>query len=544
MLPHSIALSAKHSPHKDPGECDCKDRLRNCRSKPQDSRSMEWTDNLLIADQFEGNHDVPTGHCTPGKAIANSARRRRQPNFYRHFASPSRGEAMSTMFRETAEELQSTHTVCNITSPGSLTSRIPMAQARTTRFGGIQNRTTRSPYSYKSPPKRAQNLDLISNKKQLHDLGQPEPVSSGFISRIAPPEAWDMADEDPTELQYPSVPDPSPTTPKIHQWLETLVPNSYLGNGNGKDNGEDIGRLSALTASNHNNDDSPVSSSSNKENTSPTRSFTPIQPPIHHESLSTPSRLMKPLENARVPYKTPSRFRHPRIPGGYLATPPVRRLCRDQGPFSESRKNPKLSKSNSNSTGSTLVDSEATAVDTPPFPIYIEPQTPRPGATSPDPLTTSPHTSRSKHSGAGNRTISAPLIPFALATLSPAVSVRRKGRGCQRSSRSPLLGSQRNGEEGQGNRRGRPQERSLKYVEPLGGVAAADSRQKESDGESDSDDEMTGFGEKKVLKVLWGGREVEVLGESKDSEALCRDKPFTKEAEGKAFDFEMKEHRR
>ena len=434
-------------------------------------------------------------------------------------------------FRHASDELQVSSPSLN---PTSHSSRIPLSSARHTRFGESQAIKSKASYSCRSPPKRNQEQALPTDGMCKDNFGPQEPWSSGYHSRMASPDAWTSADEHNNDVQCHIISKSSPTQAKISEWLKGVdtEPNSCMTTENAA--------RALRTATDCQHYTSPRSIDSNKENTSPTRSFSPIQPPITHMLLSTPSRFRYPPTYPRIHSQTPSRIDHISTPRGYLSTPPRRNYRRPANKLVKSTEDESALQSNSNSTSSTVVNSDVTAADSPSIAIYIDPQTPQldtAGPYSPASclLSQAPQVEKRR-----DCTVPPSLIPSALATLSPAVSISRKGKGRLRNYRSTPVQDEREQKEIRDPRQGRTEDGGDRSAgSPVQSRAQTEHTVNDRGLEStDSEEERIIYSEKKVLR---SGREVDVLGVSRDSEALCQEKPFTQDAEGKTFDFMLED---
>ena len=438
------------------------------------------------------------------------------------------------MFQHASDELQVSSPLPNVASPISRTSRIPLSSARHTKFGDSQVLESKPHYSYRSPPRRHQEQGLRVNDKCTDKLGPKEPWSSGYLARTMSPDDWKSGYEHDNDIQYPVPSTSSPAKAKISEWLRNVNTES-----NPCTPTENAARALEM-ATGRQRHSSPTSMDSNKENTSPTRSFSPIQPPITHTLLTTPSRFRHPPPLPRIHSQTPSRFDHVCTPGGYLSTPPRRNRCRPADKSIKPTEDGSALRSSSNSTGSTLVNSDITAVGSPPIAIYRDSHTPQADIASPRPPASCSLSQAAQVEKRRDCTIPTSLISSALATLSPAVSISRKGKRGPRNHHSSSAQAEDEQKEIQDLRRGRPKNKDNKLVTLPAQYRAQEGHivSDREDGSDDSEEERLMYSEKKVLR---SGREVDVLGVSRNSEALCQEKPFTQDAEGKTFDFTLED---
>ena len=383
-------------------------------------------------------------------------------------------------------------------SPNMKRSRLPLSQARITKFGTSGDIGTRDASTSNTPCKGGEELPSQSRLLAtpaltcLSDLHR-EPTSSGFATPSAPcgkqgnyrsmdlgaleyaqsssaMSAFGSGDDDYSGVPLPiacSDAQVEKTKPaSVDAWLNdlleatedrlTLMPGQAT---------EDETRPSQ-----HASASSPPKSSKNKacqssptadkENIPPAGSSSPrIQTPRQYTQASTPSRFRGPsiqspaVQHSPYPIKSPIRFPHPPTPNGHLSQPPIRKKAR------------------LNNQGTNMWD-------TPP---------------------------QKEQRSTQDFTIHEAAMASALAKLSPSVERHRKGRRPKR-------------------------ERCISYwdTDILNPDTPAFPAATGCEAKQDRD-------EREQTHIRKGKA---VLGECADSEALTREPPFIKGADGKKFDFE------
>ena len=469
---------------------------------------------------------------------ANSARKRRHgPDLSRLLASPSPGDKISMMFQDSALHVQSKRSPLTTATPNTGRSRIPLAQARHTRFGQSPRTPEGSPYSYKTPPKLpvkslSNEFSILepSDEIAISEVGC-EPTSSGYVTRMASPNAHDSV--------YPTLPQISSTEPSSgdEEGVRMIMPISHVEAEEAQQTGiriwlDSLKQPGEPKAASHteiregdtschhmpqqydNQADSPSNTSSNKENISPPKSPSPIRPPITYLTANPPSRFRNlntqlptcsPAHNSQTPSSLPDS--KPRK--GHFSFP-----ARRKRPFPAQV--PILVQAPQSSSSSTNGD------DSPPpsqvFTIHQDTD-----------CLPNPQSSTHKSTTPRDFTIqNESHLATALAQLSPTVELRRKGRAHRG--------------------RTRKQERKqrcasywdddvLEPGSPAYRSRPSNARQEdETVGREDIDEESTDVAmEGQVARRLRSGKMVRVLGDSEDSEEMTREKPFMREAEGCEF---------
>ena len=144
---------------------------------------------------------------TPQRAKPNSAKKRRPlPDLSRSLASPGHGEKMSTIFRDASATLQGFRSPPYQPSSNITRSRQPFSQARGIRFGSVVHANGQ-----------------ISPRVELQSPGENvarEPISSSFTTPYIP---YSHPPETPEEIRYPI----------FETWQ--LPPSSSIASGFGPD---------------------------------------------------------------------------------------------------------------------------------------------------------------------------------------------------------------------------------------------------------------------------------------------------------------------
>ena len=484
--------------------------------------------------------DLPSSiQSVPNRPCANSARKRRHiPNLSRSLASPSHDDKMLMMFQDAAVALEEGRSPRALASPNSGRSRVPLAQARLTRFGQSPWRHA-SPYSHRSPPKaltRSSSQSFRSTAADEHDDSEAanELCSGKSLAPEVLPSNYDNAETGGLDVLYPELPLTAHSVLSSEEHLETrvIMPISHVEAEEAQQLGinawldglqgiadQFISSARQLAANDDrpaypslslgkNDASSPSRDSSNKENISPAKSLSPICPPRTYISVTTPSRFRNLDFQSRPDFETqtPTRFLHPTTPQGHLSLPPRRYRA-------ISLRSPKVSKGGQ--THHDHISSEKASHPIDAFTVYEDADCKQSIGTEP--------TSVPRNSTIQDET----QLTTALARLSPSVELQRKGR--------------------RGGARKNAQKRCTSYwdddiLEP--GSPAYRSRQAgmQERGEhagcliaKDDIDADAGRAKDEGLKVLRNGRGVRVLGDSAESELLTREKPFVQAAEGCEF---------
>lgn len=440
--------------------------------------------NAHSPNHFTAAYPVITLPTTPTRPAPNSAKKRTQlPDLSRPTATPGHGAKMSMIFRNAANSLQGSVLPPHQKSSNIKKSRLPLLQARGTKFGSTYQDDAMVSSGLNSPSSPLHNEEWVK-----------EPISSGFATPIgtAPgfvknpeevkypiPGNWRSlrsrsnlssfgSDNDdlhsthgvPLILPFPSSDAEEAPRSDIDTWLNGVVEGTIpglLGSPKQSCDREDLlmndaplsqnmaSTLSPLLTRERvswskptQDTQSPLRASSDKENISPPKSLSsPPRPPTQHLQARTPSRFCQ--------ISTPATLQatQPLTPQGHLSLPPrQRKRARIDGTASCAAARPETP------TGPRRRD----------FTIHEE------------------------------------RIAGALAQLSPDVERHRRGRGPRR-------------------------ERCVSYWDEdiLHGEAM--------DVDSNGIDEM----------MMRKGRRV--LGESKEAVELTREKPFVEEAGSASFEF-------
>ena len=414
------------------------------------------------------SNDYHTPH-TPCHAANSGKKRRRIPYLSRTVASPSHAERMSSLFSAAAEELHK--------SPCSSA----LTQTRHTKFAQSFTSHTQSPYSYRNPTKCYTAEYAIINQEKYDKIGK-EPVSSGYVDHVRSAKAGNAEYGYAIDIQYPNLSEPFTelTQPNIDAWLDQVgdadcSPSKF-------DHAATFPRTKEKDGSTF---ESPLGTASNKENISPTRSFSPDRPPVTYDTSSTPSPFQGSFGNSRPRLgheviQTPSRFQHPLTPRGHLALPPPRR----RKPLSKTQQldnRSSGSKDNENDTiqhHSNFIEKLCEQRDMINVHEDIDCQD----------IHTDEEVTPSGQCQPFDFTIAPKQISSVLANLSPAISIRKARR-----------------------------------------------RPRDCKGEGPSDQDTS----PDQRKVLRSGRVVDVLGQSSESDPLCQAEVLMPGAQEISFDFEM-----
>ena len=480
-----------------------------------------------------GTDDQPNGafpaSATPARACANSARKRRHiPNLSRSLASPSRGDKLSMIFQDAALALHDNKSPTSLASSNSGKSRLPLAQARHTRFGQSPYRHERGPYSYKSPSKlptqRSPSQSSRFRSQNVHQAIEAgiEPVCSED-AREGSPDAHDIVITDGTDAKYqelPSIPY-AETVSEDEMGTRDIMPISHAE----AEEAQQIGITEWLkgvqglnqtpTPAQRPATDDQIStypsvssgktgassSSSNKENDSPASASSPIRPPQRYLSVTTPSRFQS-LRSRSAVHAPGS----PNLPPGHLSRPPRRNQSIPVRSPNSNRDGPSpCDRTHSNHDSQSLS----------PFPIHEDADCKQPAENDPvsipRDLTIQDETQ----------------MATALARLSPSVELQRKGRhGAGRKKVQQRCASYWDDDVLEPN--------SPAYRSKKGGLRER-GEQGGCDTVEDKAEVNVGIADSEAIRVVRNGKEVRVLGESAESEVLTRERPFVAEAEGCEF---------
>lgn len=325
----------------------------------------------------------------PQKAAAsNSAKKRRQlPDLSRSVASRGHGAKMSNIFRDASTTLQALRSPPSQHSPNIKRSRLPLSQARNTRFGSASRVndehlpptfddtereepissgvTTPSKYpnrltepseeihyqsleAWRSPPSSSivtVGSSLGSNDQYTHP--GPDIVGIDLPLRLDPDvqgaqiDSWLDGIPEPTENEAPSVLQHDVSGFEITIAQKTCLSPAATSYKSSQNAGtapsiKPLGRPGALSRT-----------SSDKENTSPVKSSLSPTPasPIPQYTASTPSRFST-TKNRTPPGLTGTRhFVHPPSPQGHLSLPAKRKRARlDYSVVNNSKAAPKAGK--------------------------------------------------------------------------------------------------------------------------------------------------------------------------------------------------------
>ncbi|KAG8534283.1 uncharacterized protein KY384_001127 [Bacidia gigantensis] len=407
--------------------------------------------------QIEGGSGLPSPNLsildTLNGSLANSARKQRHhPDLNRPVASPSQSDRIWKLYQDAAMELHRRPPLRTQASPNSKRSRLPLMQARNTRFGQLGT-SVRSPYSYRSPPKYPQYASPGEN----HDIEGPvEPFSSGYAARMTRPDAWNLADDCSADQVYSSSPPEQQKADTSSEDGEGGIPLPLFraDADHGETNHADIDawltglegaqdpktsllRVAGLDSSVPFSKPTATRTSSSKENISPTYRLSPPHPPVTYSAISTPSRFRIPSRHRIISQtpKTPTRFAHPSTPHGHLSLPPKRRQRLPTAPPSTPVPvyHSASSSDNSDPHKKGIIVYPSLKPDPPPFAIHEDADCrlsppPQPPPAIPNNVNVRDVASTSPAPAPKNFTVSSSHIPAALLTLSPAVSIRRRRR--------------------------------------------------------------------------------------------------------------------
>ena len=178
----------------------------------------------MIPDNLHNSNLATTFPTTPSRPAPNSAKKRRQmSDLSRPAATPGHGAKMSMIFRNAATSLQGSRLPTYQPSSNIKRPRLPLSQARSTKFGSTCQDDIVISSDLRSPPKISQYLGescetgSASSEVSRHrafavgphyptrtplkiEDEEQEPISSGFATPIA---ATPDIVEDPEEVKYP-----------------------------------------------------------------------------------------------------------------------------------------------------------------------------------------------------------------------------------------------------------------------------------------------------------------------------------------------------
>ncbi len=178
----------------------------------------------MIPDKLHNPNLATTFPTTPNRPAPNSAKKRRQmPDLSRPTATPGHGAKMSMIFRDAATSLQGSRLPTYQPSSNIKRPRLPLSQARSTKFGSTCQDDIIISSDLRSPPKKSQYLGesceaaSASSEVSRHrafvvgphcptrtplriEDEEQEPISSGFATPIA---ATPDIVEDSEEVKYP-----------------------------------------------------------------------------------------------------------------------------------------------------------------------------------------------------------------------------------------------------------------------------------------------------------------------------------------------------
>ena len=306
----------------------------------------------------------------PKTAAPNSARKRRQlPDLSRSIPSPGYGAKMSNIFRDASTTLQVLRSPACQSSPNSKRSRLPLSQARNTRFGSASQANVKLSLSSSGEIEgdEPRSSNFTTSSKHPHPLPEPpgeihypnleawRPRRSSSIAAVG---SSPGSDDQYTHSSLDTIGTNPPSRfhtdaqgTRIDSWLDRL-PGS-IENAAPAGPQQDINEVRIpiaretrlpLVATSYQSSQKPSTAplikplgslgalfqtSSNKENISPVKSSPSPTPtfPIPQYVASTPSRFST---KSRIPPESVGtrRFVHPHSPQGHLSLQPKRKRAR------------------------------------------------------------------------------------------------------------------------------------------------------------------------------------------------------------------------
>ena len=308
----------------------------------------------------------------PQKAAApNSAQKRRQlPDLSRSIPSPGHGAKMSNIFRDASTNLQALRSAPCQRSPNIKRSRLPLSQARNTRFGSASQANVEP-----SPPPFDEiegdgpmSSDFATPSKHPPPLTEPpEERHYPILEAWRPPQSSSIAavgsslgsDDQYTHSSLDTIGTNPPSRlytdaqgTRIESWLDGIPESTENEASSGPQ--QDINEVRvpiaqetrlSLAATSYQSSQKPgpapsikplespgdlFQTSSNKENISPVTSSPPPTPtsPIPQYIASTPSRFSSTKNRVPPELTGTRRFVHPLSPQGHLSLQPKRKRAR------------------------------------------------------------------------------------------------------------------------------------------------------------------------------------------------------------------------
>ena len=336
---------------------------------------------LLIGPTTPSNPYVPNESLAanlasltkiPQKAAAsNSAKKRRRvPDLSRSVPSPGHGAKMSTIFRDASTTLQALGSPPSQHSPNIKRSRLPLSQARNTRFGcasrvndqllppAFNELEREAPISsgFATPSKHPNPLTKPSEEihyPSLEAWRSPPSLSIAAVgSSLGSDDQYTHSNPDTVGIDLPLRLNPDAQGARIDSWLDGIPEPTE--NEAPSDLQHDINRLKVAiaqktclspaatsykwsqkpgTAPSTKQFRSPGAlsrTSSDKENTSPVKtSHSPtLTSPIPQYTANTPSRFSTTINRTPPGLTGTRRFVHPLSPQGHLSLPAKRKRAR------------------------------------------------------------------------------------------------------------------------------------------------------------------------------------------------------------------------
>ena len=345
------------------------------------------------SNPFVSNESLAANLATltriPQKAAAsNSAKKRRQlPDLSRSVPSPGHGAKMSNIFRDASTTLQALGSPPSQHSPNIKRSRLPLSQARNTRFGNaslvnreplppaLDETEQEEPISSGTATPSRHPISLTKSSKEIYypNLEAWRSRSSSSIaavgSSLGSDDQYTHSSLDTVGIDLPLRLNPDTQGAQIHSWLNSIPEPTENEAPSGLQHGingvrvaiAQKTRLSPAARSYQSSQkpgtapsSKPLGSpealsrtSSDKENTSPAKTSPSPTPTssIPRYTASTPSRFST-TKNLTPPGLTGTRrFVHPLSPQGHLSLPAKRKRARlDDNVVSKSKAAPKAGK--------------------------------------------------------------------------------------------------------------------------------------------------------------------------------------------------------